>query len=86
MSCAVSIGFKGSRFDVPPIATHGESAHRRQSGRCQAWSDIAADRLGEHNEAVLHDLLSLTDKEIAGLYADKVWFAIRFLIPLDWPC
>ena len=35
-------------------------------------SDIAADRLGEHNEAVLRELLSLTDQEIAGLYADKV--------------
>ena len=30
------------------------------------------DRLGEHNEEILHELLSLTDKEIAGLYADKI--------------
>src|SRR5262249_47571271 len=39
------------------------------------WADrneIAADRLGEHNEEVLRKLLSLTDEEIAGLYADKV--------------
>jgi crotonobetainyl-CoA:carnitine CoA-transferase CaiB-like acyl-CoA transferase len=35
-------------------------------------SDIAADRLGEHNEALLRELLALTDQEIAGLYADKV--------------
>src|SRR5262249_53474180 len=35
-------------------------------------SEIAADRLGEHNEEVLHKLLSLSDQEIAGLYADKV--------------
>ena len=39
------------------------------------WVDrreIAADRLGEHNEEVLRELLSLTDEEIAALYADKV--------------
>jgi len=35
-------------------------------------SEIAADHLGEHNEEVLRELLSLTDQEIAGLYADKV--------------
>ena len=35
-------------------------------------SEIAADRLGEHNEEVLRELLSLTDQEIADLYADKV--------------
>src|SRR5262245_38789173 len=39
------------------------------------WTDqneIAADRLGEHNEEVLRELLSLTDQEIADLYANKV--------------
>jgi hypothetical protein len=39
------------------------------------WADrdeISADRLGEHNDEVLHKLLSLTDQEIAGLYANKV--------------
>ena len=35
-------------------------------------SQIAAARLGEHNEEVLHELLCLSDKEIADLYADKV--------------
>jgi CoA:oxalate CoA-transferase len=35
-------------------------------------SELAADRLGEHNEAVLRELLSLTDAQIAALYADKV--------------
>jgi crotonobetainyl-CoA:carnitine CoA-transferase CaiB-like acyl-CoA transferase len=35
-------------------------------------NEIAADRLGEHNEEILRELLSLTDKEIADLYADKV--------------
>jgi hypothetical protein len=38
----------------------------------QALPEIAADRLGEHKEAVLRELLALTDAEIAGLYADKV--------------
>jgi CoA:oxalate CoA-transferase len=35
-------------------------------------SEIAADRLGEHNEDVLRELLSLTETEIADLYADKI--------------
>src|SRR5262249_21346945 len=35
-------------------------------------SESAADRLGEQNEGVLRELLSLSDKEIASLYADKV--------------
>jgi len=35
-------------------------------------SEIAADRLGEHNEEILRKLLCLSDQEIAGLYADKV--------------
>jgi CoA:oxalate CoA-transferase len=49
--------------------------HPRAAGEISRWvnrSEIAADRLGEHNEEVLRDLLSLTDKEIADLYADKV--------------
>ena len=32
----------------------------------------SSDHLGEHNEEVLRKLLSLTDQEIASLYADKV--------------
>jgi hypothetical protein len=35
-------------------------------------SEIAADRLGEHNADVLRELLSLTDQEITELYANKV--------------
>ena len=34
--------------------------------------NIVSDRLGEHNEEVLRDMLSLTDEEIARLYADKI--------------
>jgi len=51
-------------FDIPGLpAKFSCWAERR---------DIAADRLGEHNEAVLRELLSLTDAQIAALYADKV--------------
>src|SRR5262249_35150052 len=56
-------------------ATIGEFDVPRLPARFSPWADgreIAADRLGEHNEEVLHELLSLTDKEIAGLYADKI--------------
>jgi crotonobetainyl-CoA:carnitine CoA-transferase CaiB-like acyl-CoA transferase len=56
----VSIG----EFDIPGLPV-----------KFSRWADrsqIVADRLGEHNEEVLHELTSLTDQEIAGLYADKV--------------
>jgi CoA:oxalate CoA-transferase len=36
------------------------------------WTAVEADLLGERNEQVLRELLSLTDAEIAGLYAEKV--------------
>jgi crotonobetainyl-CoA:carnitine CoA-transferase CaiB-like acyl-CoA transferase len=45
---------------------------RFNTARPDDRNEIAADRLGEHNEEVLRELLSLTDKKIAGLYADKV--------------
>ena len=51
-------------FDIPGLPV-----------KFSRWADrreIAADRLGQHNEEVLRELLSLTDKEIAGLYADKI--------------
>src|SRR5262249_14768181 len=51
-------------FDIPGLPV-----------KFSRWADrneIAADRLGEHNEEVLRELLSLSDKEIASLYADKV--------------
>jgi CoA:oxalate CoA-transferase len=51
-------------FDIPGLPV--------KFSRWAEGSDIAADRLGEHNEAVLRELLALTDQEIAGLYADKV--------------
>jgi hypothetical protein len=33
---------------------------------------VGTDLLGEHNEQVLRGLLSISDSEIAALYADKV--------------
>jgi CoA:oxalate CoA-transferase len=51
-------------FDIPGLPV-----------KFSRWADrdeISADRLGEHNDEVLHKLLSLTDQEIAGLYANKV--------------
>ena len=42
--------------------------------RFSAWSGqggLKADLLGEHNEAILHEL-GLSDDDIAGLYAEKV--------------
>jgi CoA:oxalate CoA-transferase len=51
-------------FDIPGLPV-----------KFSRWADrreIVAHRLGEHNEEVLRELLSLTDQEIADLYADKV--------------
>jgi CoA:oxalate CoA-transferase len=51
-------------FDIPGLPV-----------KFSRWADrskIAADRLGEHNEEVLRELLSLTDQDVADLYADKV--------------
>jgi crotonobetainyl-CoA:carnitine CoA-transferase CaiB-like acyl-CoA transferase len=51
-------------FDIPGLPV-----------KFSRWTDrreIAADPLGEHNEEVLRELLSLTDQEITDLYADKV--------------
>ena len=33
---------------------------------------MTADRLGEHNDEVLSELLSLSEAEISELYADNV--------------
>jgi len=51
-------------FDIPGLPV--------KFSRWVDRSEIAADRLGEHNEEVLRELLSLTDQEITDLYADKV--------------
>jgi CoA:oxalate CoA-transferase len=51
-------------FDIPGLAA--------KFSRWPAPDDLKADRLGEHNEQVLRDILTLSDEEIARLYADKV--------------
>jgi CoA:oxalate CoA-transferase len=52
------------RFDIPGLPV-----------KFSAWAeptDLKADLLGEHNEAVLRELLGLGEREIADLYAEKV--------------
>ncbi len=51
-------------FDIPGLAA--------KFSRWPGPNEIKADRLGEHNEEVLRDLLALPEEEIARLYADKV--------------
>ena len=51
-------------FDIPGLAA--------KFSRWPGPDEIKADRLGEHNEEVLHDLLALSEEEIAQLYADQV--------------
>src|SRR5205807_5208297 len=50
-------------FDIPGLPV--------KFSRWAERSDVAADCLGEHNEELLRKLLSLTESEIAGAYADK---------------
>jgi crotonobetainyl-CoA:carnitine CoA-transferase CaiB-like acyl-CoA transferase len=50
-------------FDIPGVA-----------GKFSRWTPpvrLAADRLGEHNEDILQNLLGLADAEIRRLYAEK---------------
>ncbi len=58
-------------FDIPGMAAKFSS--------WEYTKDVVADRLGEHNEEVLRDLLSLTHEEIARLYADKTIVRDPFL-------
>ena len=51
-------------FDIPGMPT--------KFSRWLYPENVVSARLGEHNEEVLRDLLSLTDEEIARLYADKI--------------
>jgi len=50
-------------FDIPGLAA--------KFSRWTPPKDVTADRLGEHNEEVLRELLSLDDEEISRLYAEK---------------
>jgi CoA:oxalate CoA-transferase len=51
-------------FDIPGLAA-----------KFSAWAppvDVKADRLGEHNEEILRDVLKLSEADIRQLYLDKV--------------
>ena len=50
-------------FDIPGLAA--------KFSRWTPPSDLKADRLGEHNEDILRDILGLSDDEIRRLYCDK---------------
>jgi len=51
-------------FDIPGLPV--------KFSRCPpATATLTADRLGEHNEAILRDVLGLSDAEIDKLYRDK---------------
>ena len=52
------------KFDIPGMPA--------RFSQWPAGTSVRADLLGEHNEQVLHELLSISDSEIAALYADKV--------------
>jgi CoA:oxalate CoA-transferase len=51
-------------FDIPGLPV--------KFSRWAARADVRADRLGEHNEEVLKELVGLSDAEIASLYEEKV--------------
>jgi crotonobetainyl-CoA:carnitine CoA-transferase CaiB-like acyl-CoA transferase len=51
-------------FDIPGMPA--------RFSRWPAKASLRADLLGEHNEQVLRELLSVADEDIAALYADKV--------------
>lgn len=50
-------------FDIPGLAA--------KFSRWAPRADVKADRLGEHNEQILRDMLKLGDAEIRQLYLDK---------------
>jgi crotonobetainyl-CoA:carnitine CoA-transferase CaiB-like acyl-CoA transferase len=50
-------------FDIPGLAA--------KFSRWAARGEVKADRLGEHNEQILRDMLRLSDAEIRQLYLDK---------------
>jgi CoA:oxalate CoA-transferase len=50
-------------FDIPGFAA--------KFSRWTPPAEVKADRLGEHNEEILRDILGLSDAEILQLYRDK---------------
>ncbi len=51
-------------FDIPGLPV--------KFSRWADRTDVRADRLGEHNEAILKELIGLSDAEIAALYTEGV--------------
>ena len=51
-------------FDIPGLAA--------KFSRWTPAADLRADRLGEHNDEILRNLLALSDADIRQLYADKI--------------
>jgi crotonobetainyl-CoA:carnitine CoA-transferase CaiB-like acyl-CoA transferase len=50
-------------FDIPGLAA--------KFSRWSPATELCADRLGEHNEEILRDMLGLSDADISQLYSDK---------------
>jgi CoA:oxalate CoA-transferase len=51
-------------FDIPGL--------QAKFSRWKPSSELAADRLGEHNEDILRELLGMSEADIRGLYVEKV--------------
>ena len=51
-------------FDIPGLAA--------KFSRWAPQTDLKADRLGEHNEEILRDILELSEASIRQLYDDKI--------------
>jgi crotonobetainyl-CoA:carnitine CoA-transferase CaiB-like acyl-CoA transferase len=51
-------------FDIPGLAA--------KFSRWTPAADLRADRLGEHNDEILRNLLALSEADIRQLYADKI--------------
>jgi CoA:oxalate CoA-transferase len=50
-------------FDIPGFAA--------KFSRWTPRTDVKADRLGEHNEEILRDILNLSEADIRQLYLDE---------------
>ena len=50
-------------FDIPGLAA--------KFSRWAPRADVKADRLGEHNEEILRDMLKLSEADVRQLYLDR---------------
>jgi crotonobetainyl-CoA:carnitine CoA-transferase CaiB-like acyl-CoA transferase len=70
------LGHKARRRMCPLYVTGliGPGDRKSVAAKFSRWAprgDVKADRLGEHNEQILRDMLKLSDAEIRQLYLDK---------------